>query len=454
MAYRYFVTARYIRLNTSDYAYSSHKNYLYEIDKSMVNKAEIGIIGNLDGFSSKLIEITGRFRVDDSLNCYTTKDTPSRLLTYSPDETYIESYVIPIKKIKSFEPVAKVKLTHGKWHFDYEYDLKNLFSFDFSLMLRPNGYDIEKPLLGDWGDTYGSLRDVGPHTFVKLDVSDFIELEESLARLKEVVQDLPPNFPDFSEEYTYYNTIDNSTQTIRFRTKNEVKENININNREENNMNIFNNVDFGKATGFAYSPKGIAIKTDTGYMGYDFDSNSITDVSNFVMDIGDFFYKIPVAISDISCGDLIIHKGHAMYVTEVCSEDGTLYVVDPFSSEIRVILPVKNIFNFNYYTKVVSLMPIDNMFKMDEKNPFGNIMPFLLMKDMDTKNGMDPLMLMLLMNNLGETDFMSNPMIMYMLCKDDKKTDDVLPFFLMGNNFKGFNGSCNCSCDCASASNK
>lgn len=447
MAYRYFVTARYIRLNTSNYTYSSYKNYLYEIDKSMVNKAEIGIIGNLDGFSSKLIEITGRFRVDDSLKCYTTKDTPSKLLTYGPNETFIESYVIPIKKIKSFEPVAKVKLIHNKWSFEYDYKPKDLLSFDLSLTLRPNGYEVEKPLLGEWGDTYGSLRDVGPHTFIKLDVSEFIELEESLARLRKVVEDAPV----FSGECTYLDTIDNSVQTIRFGIKNENKENTNINNREENNMNIFNNVDFGKATGFAYSPKGIAIKTDTGYMGYDFDSNSITDVSNFVMDIGDFFYKIPVAISDISCGDLIIHKGRAMYVTEVCSDDGTLYVVDPFSSEVRVILPVKNIFNFNYYTKVVSLMPMGNMFKMDEKNPFGNLMPFLLMKDMDTKNGTDPLMLMLLMNNLGEIDFMSNPMMMYLLCKDDKKTDDALPFFLMGNNFRGTTGSnnCNCVCNCA-----
>ena len=34
------------------------------------------------------------------------------------------------------------------------------------------------------------------------------------------------------------------------------------NNREEKTMKFFDNVDFGKATGFAYSPKGIAVETE------------------------------------------------------------------------------------------------------------------------------------------------------------------------------------------------
>ena len=146
------------------------------------------------------------------------------------------------------------------------------------------------------------------------------------------------------------------------------------NKKESNEMNIMPNVnfDFGPAgDGVRVSPFGLAIMNSKGqWVTYDF---------------GKMIYKMPVAVKDIKPGDLIVHQSRAMYVQEI--EDGNIYTVDILAAEKKNVLPVTNVFNFNFVTKVVSLMNFD-MGTPSPDQPFGNIMPIMMMSALmgDDKN--------------------------------------------------------------------
>ena len=95
-------------------------------------------------------------------------------------------------------------------------------------------------------------------------------------------------------------------------------------------------------------------------------------------------------------------------------------------------MPTKNIFGFNFYTKIVSLF--DGCFDaVSNENPFGNMFPFLLMEN--NNNITDVMMMMMLSGNKNNINF-NNPLMLAMLMdSDDKNFKDVIPFMLMmGNN--------------------
>lgn len=152
------------------------------------------------------------------------------------------------------------------------------------------------------------------------------------------------------------------------------------NKKESNEMNIMPNVnfDFGPAgDGIRVSPFGLAITNSKGqWATYDAKNDKIVDVTGFTFDFGKMIYKIPVAVKDIKPGDLIVHQNRAMYVQKI--EDSDIYTVDILAAEKKSVLPVTNIFNFNFVTKVVSLMNFD-MGAPSPDQPFGNIMPLMMM---------------------------------------------------------------------------
>lgn len=161
------------------------------------------------------------------------------------------------------------------------------------------------------------------------------------------------------------------------------------NKKESNEMNIMPNVnfDFGPAgDGIRVSPFGLAITNSKGqWITYDAKNDKIVDVTGFTFDFGKMIYKMPVAVKDIKPGDLIVHQSRAMYVQEI--EDGNIYTVDILAAEKKNVLPVTNVFNFNFVTKVVSLMNFD-MGTPSPDQPFGNIMPIMMMSALmgDDKN--------------------------------------------------------------------
>lgn len=192
-------------------------------------------------------------------------------------------------------------------------------------------------------------------------------------------------------------------ETIKFKNNEYVK----VVRKEENNMFDF---DFGpcKNSNIKMSTYGLAIKDSAGkWVSYDKANDSIVDVSPLTFGDGKYFYKMPVAIKDIKEGDVIIHEKRPMFVGRVL-KDGDLSVVDIMSAERKVIMPVKNMFGFNFYTKVVSLMDMAGAtVQPSEDNPFGNPMMFLLMDD---NKDIDPMMMALFMGG-GQ---INQQMLMYM----------------------------------------
>lgn len=215
----------------------------------------------------------------------------------------------------------------------------------------------------------------------------------------------------------------------------------NDNNKGDDNMNLFGNIEFGKLKNrgnYALTLKGLAYLKNSnsddgscaGYVQYDPETDSVEDVTPFVlkdMDIRDFVYKMPVALSAVSRGDIILDKGKPVFVKAV--DGSTFTVVEPYTCEVKTLLAAKNAFGFNYVTKVVNLMDNFNLAgAASADNPFGNLLPLMMLSG--DKNMEDMMPLFLMGSGAMEGDLISNPMMMYFLMKDGKM-NDMLPFFLM-----------------------
>lgn len=213
--------------------------------------------------------------------------------------------------------------------------------------------------------------------------------------------------------------------------------NNNVDNKKGNKKMKAFNFDFGPCTtdNIRMSMYGLAVKNANGtWVSYNPESKEIIDVDIFNFDGGKFLYKMPVAIKDIAPGMVIVHNRKAMFVIEV--GDSGITVVDPQAGEEKKILPTKNCFNFNFYTRVVSLF--DSFMKSPEnapsaENPFGNMLPIFMMSENSGEFDMNTMLMLSMMGGQGGMDFSKNPMMMYFLMKDSKNVDDLLPLMFMGN---------------------
>ena len=202
--------------------------------------------------------------------------------------------------------------------------------------------------------------------------------------------------------------------------------------------------DFGSVTNsnIAISPFGIAVKraNSNDFCYYDPHKCEVVDCTPLTFSDKKFLYKMPVAVSAIAEGDVIMHNGMPMFVKGLEDDQGRVVVIDIAASEEKYILPVKNMFGFNFVTKIISLIDMQNCGASAE-NPFGNMLPLLML----TGNGkdLDPMMLMLMMNcgkgfNMLQTpQGQQNPMLMYLLLADQKngKMNDLLPLMMMMNQY-------------------
>ena len=197
---------------------------------------------------------------------------------------------------------------------------------------------------------------------------------------------------------------------------------------DKKTMNMNLNLDFGncKNDNIRLSPYGIAVRNAKlgTWVSYDPKGKKTIDVNDFVMD-GTYLYKLPVAIKDVKTGDVVLHNKVPVYVEKV--EDGKLLVIDPVESEERVVLPITNMFGFNFVTKVVSIMDMSGVAPTAD-SPFGNMLPFM----MASNGNIDPVMLMLMSGKTA--DFTSNPMMLYFLL-DNKgnKNDNLFPLMMLIN---------------------
>lgn len=197
------------------------------------------------------------------------------------------------------------------------------------------------------------------------------------------------------------------------------------------------NFDFGPCGNTVrLSMYGMAIQNVAGeWVSYNPDSKEIINVDVFnIADGGKYMYKMPVAIADVKIGDIVIHNRVPMFVTAI-NENGTFEVTDVRAGETKSIIPTRNMFGFNFMTKVVSLFGAFTDAPTADQ-PFGNMLPFLMMDD---NKDIDPMMMFMMMNQGGNNMF-SNPMMMYFLMKDNKDIDPMVMFLMMSQNH-----TCNCS---------
>ena len=204
--------------------------------------------------------------------------------------------------------------------------------------------------------------------------------------------------------------------------------------KEKDNMKMFGNFEFGSCEkdGVRLSPYGIAVKNAAGvYVSYKADTGEVIDVDIANFNGGKYLYKLPVAFKDVKVGDVIIHNRKPHFVTEV--KEGNITAIDVCEAEEKRVIPISNMFGFNFVTKVVSLL--DGMLtKPSEDQPFGNLLPFMLMNESGNSNDLLPLLLF----SQGNANI--NPLMLYALA-DNKGGNDLLPLLLLSGGFNAPNVS-------------
>lgn len=214
------------------------------------------------------------------------------------------------------------------------------------------------------------------------------------------------------------------------------------NKRKENDKMKFGNFDFGPCANdnVRMSMYGIAIKNAAGtYVSYDAASGEIIDVDVFNFDGGKYMFKLPVAIKDVKVGDVIIHNRTPMFVVGFAENTGDLIAVDIRAGEKKTIMPMRNMFHFDFVTKIVSLFDMNGVTQPSSDMPFGNMLPLMMMSDDNKDMDMKDILMMSMLANGGNMSNM-NPMMLYFLASDEadgtSMKDKLLPMMLLSNQQK------------------
>lgn len=189
------------------------------------------------------------------------------------------------------------------------------------------------------------------------------------------------------------------------------------NNEKKEGKNMFENImkdiKFGPATDVRFSIYGPAFNGGDRWLArYE---GEWVDVSDMLIDVGNICYMMPVAKNSIKEGDFILHKGKWVRVDCIVEKENFIYVEKINEQEVVQVLPTKNMFGFDYYTKL--MCPIESFegaegFGATTDNPFG-MLPFIMAMKDGKKDNLLPLMMM-----SGKMD-MSNPMMLMMLSGDN-----------------------------------
>lgn len=351
---------------------------------------------------------------------------------------------------KLYKKLASISFTY----YDTIMNCKNYNKF---LIVNENGYDYKntpvvftKLYQGPYRGTAYSSEGLAFLSFCKYDGQTNIEVEEEK---KDMCGSANTNqsFNSFINTTGYldrdntcidynYITTDIKANSISNRMKNELEEYINNKyiERKDNNMfeNLMKNVKFGKVTDVFMSAYGPAFKSSNGeYISYDKNGENWVDVTGMIIDMP-AAYMIPVAKSDVEEGDFILHNN--TWVRVIGVDESKIEVEKILEKEVVSIVPTKNLFGFDYYTKLVSFGLEGLINSADESNPFGNFIPFLLMGDNSDLDDILPLMLMMNSKDGAPSMNFNNPLMFYILMGDGKsnKFDKMLPLMLMINQNK------------------
>ena len=230
---------------------------------------------------------------------------------------------------------------------------------------------------------------------------------------------------------------------------------INTEKKKEKTMfeSMMKNLHFGKANNAKMSIYGPALREavsgDT-WIAFDKSKEQWIDVPcEAILDIP--LLEMPVAKSNIQIGDFIFHAG-AGWVRVIDFDDEMNYFIeaeDPSNHEIIKILPTRNMFGFDFYTKLIVPFDMGATFGgASASNPFG-MLPMLMMMSDKNKSGSGDnsmLMAMMMMQN-GGMDFASNPMMLYALLGDKGGDNSMLMAMLMSQMMQGAPTKHTCNCD-------
>ena len=221
--------------------------------------------------------------------------------------------------------------------------------------------------------------------------------------------------------------------------KSNIPSKINTEKKKEKTMfeSMMKNLRFGKADDAKMSIYGPALREavsgDT-WIAFDKSKEQWIDVPwEAILDIP--LLEMPVAKNDIQIGDFIFHAGVG-WVRVIDFDDEMNYFIeaeDPSNHEIIKILPTRNMFGFDFYTKLIVPFDMGATFGgASASNPFG-MLPMLMMMSDKNKSGSGDnsiLMAMMMMQN-GGMDFASNPMMLYALLGDKGSDNSMLMAMLM-----------------------
>lgn len=232
---------------------------------------------------------------------------------------------------------------------------------------------------------------------------------------------------------------------------------INTEEKKEKTMfeGMLKNLRFGKADNAKMSIYGPAFwETITGntWVAFDKSKEQWIDVpAEAILDIP--LFEMPVAKNDIEIGDFIFHAGIGTgWVRVIDFDDEANYFIeaeDPSNHEIIKILPTRNMFGFDFYTKLIVPFDMGATFGgASASNPFGMLPMLMMMSDKNKSNSSDNSMLMaMMMMQNGTMDFTSNPMMLYALMGDKGSDNSMLMAMLMSQMMQGAPTKYTCNCD-------
>ena len=201
------------------------------------------------------------------------------------------------------------------------------------------------------------------------------------------------------------------------------------NNEKKEGKNMFENmmkdIKFGPATDTRFSIYGPAFNGGDRWLARH--EGEWVDVTDMLIDVGNICYMMPVAKTSIKEGDFILHKGKWARVDCIVEEENFISVEKINEQEVVQVLPTKNMFGFDYYTKLIC--PIESFegaegFGATTDNPFG-MLPFIMAMKDGKKDNLLPLMMM-----SGKMD-MSNPMMLMMLNGDNSNLGLMMAMMAM-----------------------
>lgn len=307
-------------------------------------------------------------------------------------------------------------------------------------------HDIKPDIIGftDWiYDNWDEIISFHNQVKIKFKNNNYIKVEKEPDEAKRMTT-ATNTLNGITATNTYTNTCFTATTTNTYPTgttylttdvsywHNEDKNaNKSESKKEENKEMKMFNFDFGwikDNDNIRLSPYGLAVKDVNGkWVAYDKNTGDLMDVDVFNFNADNCFFKMPCAIKDIAIGHVIIHQRKPMVVTEITN--GNIWAIDPMVGERKCIVPLKNMFGFNFVVRVMSLFDnfMGQMETASADQPFGNMLP-LMMLNSNGKANRDTMLAMMMMN--GKMD-MSNPMMLMLMC-DDNKNNDFLSMMLLG----------------------